>query len=76
MRGAREPAARGQAVRRLAAVVAVLFFLLCAAAGAAAVGLVLALVVWSSGIAVARNLTGADGLRALRDELFPRRRAR
>ena len=72
----RDPSARGPTVRRLAAVAAVLFFLLCAAAGAAAVGLVLALVVWSSGIAVARNLTGTDGLRALRDELLLRRRGR
>jgi hypothetical protein len=76
MRDGGEPAARGQAVRRLAAVAAVLMLLLCAAAGAPAVGLVLALVVWSSGIAVSRNLTGSEGLRALRDELFPRRRAR
>jgi len=76
MRDAGEPAARGQAIRRLAAVTAVLLLLLCAAAGAPAVGLVLGLVVWFSGIAVARNLTGTDGLRALRDELFLRRRDR
>ena len=76
MREAGEPAARRQAVRRLAGVAAVVLLLLCTAAGAPAVGLMLALVVWSSGVAVARNLTGADGLRALRDELFPRRRAR
>ena len=65
---------RDEAVRRAAATFAVFLVVLCAAAGAPVVGLVLALVVWSSGIAVARNLTGAEGLRALRDELLLRRR--
>ena len=67
---------RDATVRRAAATFAVFLVVLCAAAGAPVVGLVLALVVWSSGIAVARNLTGTDGLRALRDELFLRRRGR
>ena len=67
---------RDAAVRRAAATFAVFLVVLCAAAGAPVIGLVLALVVWSSGIAVARNLTGAEGLRALRDELLLRRRTR
>jgi uncharacterized oligopeptide transporter (OPT) family protein len=67
---------RDAAIRRAAAAFAVFLAVLCAAAGAPVVGLVLGLAVWVSGIAVARNLTGAAGLRELRDELLVRRRTR